>query len=469
MSALITRRNFLGTAAAAGSMSIIPQELTFASTLSKIGGIPVPTSSQKRWADMELGMFFHFDIPVFKPDWRWRSFKNFPDPKLYNPTRLDTDQWMEAAKAYGAKYVVFVAKHCSGFLQWQSDLYPYGLKQSTWRNGKGDVVKDFVDSARRYGLQPGLYASVSANAFLGVDNPGRVKAKGCYLGNLITPDVHKRYAKICEGMAEELWSRYGELFEIWFDGGALPPSKGGPDLMPLIEKYQPNALLFQGPAEAKNLIRWVGNERGLAPYPCWATGFDGTQADGTKEGRFSGNPAGNRWIPGECDVPLAPGRWFCHEWPRNKNWSMEYLINMYDRSVGRNCNLLLNAAPRPDGLIAEDEMKIYAEYGKRIKARYSNMLSSAQGEGMKIELDIPKDKGPVNQVILSEKIEFGERVRKFNIEALVEGEWKKIYSGSCIGHKHIVRFNKTPAQRLRLSIIQAVSKPLINCFSSYCN
>jgi alpha-L-fucosidase len=415
---------------------------------------------------MELGMFFHFDIPVFKPGWRWRSFKDFPAPKIYNPAKLDTDQWMEAAKAYGAKYVVFVAKHCSGFMQWQSDLYPYGLKQTSWRNGKGDLVKDFVESARRYGLLPGLYASVSANSFLGVDNPGRVRAKGCWLG-APSPEAQKRYAKICEGMAEELWSRYGNLFEIWFDGGALAPSKGGPDLLPIIERHQPNALLFQGPPEAKNLIRWVGNERGVAPYPCWATGIDGTAADGTKEMRFNGNPDGGRWIPGECDVPLGRGKWFCCN--KGPNWTMDYLVNMYDRSVGRNCNLLLNAAPQPDGLIAESEMKIYAEFGRRIKARYANRLCRTEGEGDKIELAVPKDAGPVNQIVLMERIEHGERIRKFELEALLDGAWKKLYSGTCVGHKHIVRFDKTAASRLRLSVTASAAEPQICDFSAYCN
>ena len=168
--------------AAGGAYAALPGGFAFAA--EKAGrALPVPTAAQRRWADMELGMFFHFDIPVFKPRWNFRTFKDFPDPKLYNPAKLDTDQWMEAAKAYGAKYVVLVAKHCSGFLQWQSDLYPYGLRQAPWRNGRGDLVKDFVESARRYGLLPGLYASVSANGFLGVDNPGRVKAKGCWLGD----------------------------------------------------------------------------------------------------------------------------------------------------------------------------------------------------------------------------------------------------------------------------------------------
>ena len=461
----MTRRGFLAgataVAAAAGDM------LRATRPANATAALPVPTAAQKRWADMELGMFFHFDIPVYDPRWNWRSFKNHPAPALYNPAKLDTDQWMEAAKAYGAKYAVFVAKHCSGFLQWQSDLYPYGLKQSPWRDGKGDVVKDFVESARKYGIEPGLYASVSANGFLGVDGPGRVKAKGCWLGDP-SAETQKRYAKICEKMAEELWGRYGDLFEIWFDGGALAPEKGGPDLLPIIDKFQPNALLFQGPPDAKNLIRWVGNERGLAPYPCWSTAADGTADDGTKEMQYGGNPFGGRWIPGECDVPLGHNRWFCYN--SGPNWTMDYLVNMYDRSVGRNCNLLLNAAPQPNGLIAENEMKIYAEFGRRIKQRYSNKLCGTEGEGENLELAVPKDAGPVNQITLAERIEFGERVREFTLEAKSgNGNWREIYKGSCIGHKHIVRFDRITASRLRLAVSKYAAKPLLHDFSAYCN
>ena len=271
--------------------------------------LPKPTARQLEWQDMELGMFFHFDIPVYKPGWNWRLWKDMPTPDMYNPKKLDTDQWMEAAKAMGAKYAVFVAKHCSGFLQWQSDLYPYGVKQSSWRNGKGDVVGAFVKSCRKYGIRPGLYASVTANGFLEVDNPGLVnRGKG---GDA---EKQKEYQKICEQMLTELWSRYGELFEIWFDGGAMPVEKGGPDLVPIYKKYQPNAIVFQGPAAS---IRWIGNEDGVAAYPCWAT------VPETSDYYGSGDPDGTVWLPGECDVPVRKHDWF---WKPDSAHKLYYLL-----------------------------------------------------------------------------------------------------------------------------------------------
>ena len=278
----------------------------------------------------------------------------------------------------------------------------------------------------------------------------------------------KKYAASCEAALTELFTKYGELFEIWFDGGVRPPEEGGPRAREIIERLQPNAILFQGPKNARNVVRWVGNERGVAPYPCWAADSDTTQEDGTKEGRYCGDPNGRVWCPGECDVPLGPGKWMC-TCTKDRYWTMDELMRIYDCSVGRNCNLLLNAAPQPDGLILESEMKTYAEFGRRIKGRYANRLAAAEGEGDRLELAIPKDSGPVNQVILAERIEQGERIRKFDLEALVAAEWKKLYSGTCVGHKHIVRFDKAAASRLRLSVTASAAKPLIRDFSAYCN
>ena len=135
-----------------------------AATLAGEADLPRPTSEQAAWQDLELGLFYHFDISVFtdggEGDWPRQGHL---DPSLYNPAKLSTDQWLEAAKAMGAGYTVFVAKHCTGFISWQSDAYPYGVRQSKWRDGKGDVVADYVASCRKYGIQPGIYCSMPAS------------------------------------------------------------------------------------------------------------------------------------------------------------------------------------------------------------------------------------------------------------------------------------------------------------------
>jgi len=421
--------------------------------ISGSAALPQPSPQQARWQDMELGMFFHFDLPIYKPGWNWRSWRDRPTPEVYKPSKLDTDQWMEAAKAMGAQYAVFVAKHCSGFLQWQSDLYPYGVKQSPWRDGKGDVVGDFVRSCRKYGIKPGLYASVSANGYLEVDNPGLVNR-----GRGGDPAAQARYVKTCEQMLTELWSRYGELFEIWFDGGALPVDKGGPDLVPIYQKYQPQAIVFQGPAAS---IRWIGNEQGVAAYPCWATVPHRQDYNGP------GDPDGRYWLPGECDVPVRRGEWFWTPDGERLLHSVDDLMDMYYRSVGRNCNLLLNANPSPEGLVPEADFQRYAEFGQEIRRRFGTPLARTEGRGAMVELELPAPT-VVDHVVVMEDIRHGERIREYHIEGMVGADtWRTLCEGQSVGHKRIQRFDPVEVARLRLRTSQSVADPLIRALAVY--
>ena len=217
----MNRRNFLSTTTSSlAASSIIPRH-SFAD--DNVQDLPKPSTQQVAWQDCELGMFFHFDIPVFKPGWDWRSWKDLPDPKLYDPKKLDTDQWLQAASSLGAKYAVLVAKHCSGFLQWQSDLYPYGVRQSPWRGGKGDLVRDFVKSCERFNIKPGIYASVTANGYLEVDNPGLVNR-----GRGGDPAKQAAYSRICEGMLSELWGGMATSSISGLTGVLCHPTKVDP-------------------------------------------------------------------------------------------------------------------------------------------------------------------------------------------------------------------------------------------------
>lgn len=453
-----SRRSFLKTSALAPAAYALPH----ARRAAEPAPLVTPNAAQQAWHDMELGMFFHFDIPIYKQGWNWRSFVDFPDPNLYQPQSLDTDQWMEAAKAMGAKYAIFVAKHCSGFLQWPSDLYPYGVKQSSWRNGRGDVVGAFVDSCRKHNIKPGLYASVSANGFLGVDNPGLVnRGKG---GDAA---AQARYVKLCEQMMTELWTRYGDLFEIWFDGGAIPACKGGPDLVPILMKHQPQAIVFQGPAGTPNLIRWVGNERGVAPYPCWSTANAGTSEGGTVEKVVGGAPDGRIWVPGECDVPVRNHDWFWTPDGEKKLYSVEQLMQMYENSVGRNCNLLLNANPGPDGLVPEADMRRYSEFGRELRRRFSTPLALTAGRGDTVELKLARPQ-PVSQIVVMEEITRGERVRAYTVEGLTAGgAWTALCEGTSVGHKRIQTFARTEVAALRFRATAAVAEPHIRQFAAF--
>ncbi len=249
----------------------------------------LPTASQLKWADAEIGVIIHFDMQVFEPDYQFRKQWGYtPDLKVFDPPELNTDQWLETAKAAGAKYAILVAKHCSGFSLWPTLAHDYHVGNTPWQNGKGDIVADFFKSCRKYGIKPGLYCSAATNAYFNVDNPGRVRS-----GKQAEQNA---YNQMVESQLTELWSNYGDIFEIWFDGGVLPPEQGGPDIVPLLLRLQPNAVVFQGPQEFPSLLRWPGNERAEAPYPCWSTTSFVTQSDGIVESSFPGNPDGDIWL-----------------------------------------------------------------------------------------------------------------------------------------------------------------------------
>ena len=228
--------------------------------------IIVPKPHQLKWHEAEMGAVFHYDLHVFDGI-RYGQGNNRINPiedyNIFNPTQLDTDQWIQAAKAAGCKFAVLTATHETGFGLWQSDVNPYCLKAVKWRDGKGDIVRDFVNSCRKYGIQPGIYVGIRWNSLLGIHN-FKVAGDGEFAAN--RQAWYKRY---CEKMVEELCTRYGELFMIWFDGGADDPHGDGPDVEPIVNKYQPNCLFYHNVDRAD--LRWGGSESGTVGYPCWST------------------------------------------------------------------------------------------------------------------------------------------------------------------------------------------------------
>ena len=425
----------------------------------------LPTQAQLEWANDEIGVLIHFDMPVFKPEYEWRrDMGKHPDASVFNPTQLNTDQWIQSAKAAGAKYAVLVAKHCSGFSLWPTEAHDYNISKSPYKNGDGDIVKEFVASCKKYGLKPGIYASTTANGYLQVDNPGKVLSGD--------PEEQKRYNKIVEKQIIELWTNYGELFEIWFDGGVLPVEKGGFDILSLVEKLQPNAIAFQGPFGYANNIRWVGNEEGFAPYPCWARADSTTSSSGVIEIKgLNGNPNGLFWCPGEADFPIRKnnsfqGGWFWHAGEDKKLFKLDELMDKYKKSVGRNTNMLLGVVVDDRGLVPDADVKILNEFGEKIKLDFSNPVASAQGSGIELELPFTKPQN-VNHVVIMEDIKYGERIRKFEIFGKKGDEWISLGAGSCVGHKYIHQFKNNELSAIRLNIQEYSDLPLIKNFSVY--
>ena len=420
---------------------------------SASNALPRPTVEQARWQDYEIGIFYHYDVNAFKPGWNHRNYDDFPKPEIFNPTHLDMQQWMVAAKALGAKYAILTATHGSGFMLWQSDAYAYGLKQSPWKNGQGDIVKEFVDACRRNDVSPGLYCHMRVNGWWQVDHPGFVNR-----GQGGDPALQAKYAAAKLKQVEELWGNYGPLAEIWFDGG-MPDPRAGFDVLPYAKKLQPRAVVNGGGNCSVETIRWIGGETGKAAYPCWATGINPFAAQ-------RGSPEGKDWCPGEADVDLLGGGWMWSPDSDGKLLSLEQLMEIYYASVGNNCNLLINAAPGPDGLIPEAQLQRFRAFGQEIQRRFGKSLAETSGEGNTVELRLRQPR-TIDHVTLMEKITEGERVREYVVEGKAGGEWQKIGGGTCIGHKRIERIAPIMVSAVRLRVLKSVGTPLIRKLAVY--
>lgn len=433
---------------------------------------PVPNDKQLAWQEAELGVVFHYDLHVFDGlKYNQGENRNTPiaDYQIFNPEKLDTDQWIRAAKASGAKFAILTATHETGFALFQSEVNPYSMKALNWKDGKGDIVHDFIQSCRKYDIKPGIYIGIRWNSFYGVHN-FQVNGEG---EQRELRQAH--YRKMCEGMVKEICTNYGELFEIWFDGGADHPDNGAPDVLPIVQKLQPNCLFYHNLQLAE--VRWGGSESGMVPYPCFAT-YPRPHSHGGgiewQEDRLlllkHGDPDGKYWMPAMSDAPLRghEGRheWFWEPGDEAHIEPLEDLVEMYYNSVGRNSTLIIGLTPNADGLMPEPDVQRLQEWGVEMTRRFSNPLAAGSGTGNTINMDLPK-KQLVNHIVLQENIRNGERVRKYRVEAFVSGRWQTICAGQVIGHKHIQQFEAVKTRKLRLVVEESISMPQIRSFSAY--
>lgn len=420
----------------------------------------LPSDAHQQWADAEIGAIFHFDVTNYVPEYNWRNWGTHPPASVFNPGKVNTDQWIQAAKAGGAKYAVLVAKHCAGFSLWPTKAHEYSVKNSPWKGGKGDLVADFIASCNKYGLRPGIYASAAANGYFWVDNPGKVQPGG--------PVDQKTYNGIVEQQLTELWSNYGKLFEIWFDGGVQSVKEGGPDVAGLLKKLQPDAVVFQGPSTCKNLIRWIGNEHGTAPYPNWSTTKADINPNGTlRQEDLAGSPDGTLWCPGETDFPLRSGwqgGWF---WKKDGQGLLTtpQLLENYVTSVGRNSNMLIGVVVDTSGLVPAADVKLLKDFGEVVQQRFSTPVAATAGSGNSLEMSLGTTSKRINAVLIKEDIAKGERIRKFAVEGFVKGKWTVLAQGSSVGHKYIALFDPVTAGKVRLKITSAVAAPVIKEFA----
>jgi alpha-L-fucosidase len=401
-----------------------------------------PSGAQFAWQDLELGMFVHLGPQT----WQGTQVDNGTTPvSAINPKDLNTDQWAQTAVSLGARYIVFVAKHEGGFCMWPTTTTDYCIRNSPWRNGQGDVLGDIAESCRRFGLKLGVYVSPRDNHH------------GAGVGGVCkTPAEQAAYDAIYREQLTEVFSRYGPLVEIWFDGSTVIPVDD------LLRWYQPQAMVFQGPDAT---IRWVGNENGFAPYPCW-NGIRAAEAKTGTATALDGDPNGSVWMPNEADVSIRRPDWFWNPHNAGKVLTQDQLLSVYYRSVGRGAQMLLNIPANTDGLLPDPDVKAAAAFGQEIRRRFSHPVAATSGTGEQVMLTLPQPT-KIDTVILQEDTYQGERIREYRLEGQTGGTWRTLGTGTAIGHKRIQYVGPVTVEAVRLVATKYAATPAIRSFAVF--
>ncbi|WP_375324120.1 alpha-L-fucosidase [Flagellimonas sp. GZD32] len=451
----------------------------------------LPSQEQLDWYKMEMNAFIHFTINTFTDkEWGYGD----ESPELFNPTAFDANQWMQTLKETGFKGVVLTAKHHDGFALWPSAYTEHSIKNSPFESGNGDIVKSVSEAAAAHGLKFGVYLSPWDRNRADYGQPS--------------------YITYYRNQLKELFTGYGPIFEMWFDG-----ANGGdgyycgareertidrqnyydwPTTLKMVDSIQPPVLFF---SDAGPDLRWVGNEKGIGGKTHWNT----ITPDTLYAGKFGiedllqhGTPGGTDWIPAEVNVSIRPG-WFYHESQDSLVRTPENLFERYLTSVGRGSTWLLNIPPDKRGLFHENDVaalqgfkkildnvfevnlaksaKVTASTFRGNAAEYApeNMIDGDDQTywatddqltqaSLELEWDAEKD---INYLVLQEHIALGQRVAAFDVFAWNDGQWKKIASETTIGNKRILPLEGVATNKLKVEIIEALGCPLISNLGVY--
>ena len=409
--------------------------------------IPLPSKPQLRWQKYERIMFVHFNPTT----WTGKEYDDHTLPlSRMNPYLLNTDQWCEVARSWGAKMILFVAKHTGGFCWWQTNTTDYCVRNIPWRNGKGDVLADLSASCRKYGLGLGVYI------YPGDDNWGAGIGSG---GRTKDPAKQEAYNKVFRQQLTEVLTKYGPMQEVWFDGSCVI------DVSDILKEYASDAVIFQGPQAT---IRWVGNEDGIAPYPNWYTLKSSDVRTGVATALHS-DPDGDAYAPVEVDLPLLKNgghKWF---WAPNTDHlllNVDQLMDIYYKSAGRGAVMLLNSTPDTTGLIPASHAKIYKAFGEEIRRRFEKPIKTISGEGYEFIMAFNKPVS-INHAIIREDIAKGQRIRAYVLEGYANNAWIKLCEGSSVGTMKIDPFPEKRLEKVRLRITEAKARPVLSSFSVY--
>ena len=449
--------------------------------------LPLPNANQIAWQKMEYYAFIHFNMNTFtNKEWGFGDEK----PIQFNPSQLDTRQWAKVIKQAGMKGIIITAKHHDGFALWPSKYTEHSVKNSLWRSGKGDLIEELSKSCKEYGLKLGVYISPWDRNH---------------------PDYGKpEYVSYFRNQLRELLTQYGEIFEVWFDGanggdgyygGANEVRKvdkrtyyDWSNTIQIVRDLQPKAVIF---SDAGPDIRWVGNEKGYANETTWSPIYKDSLYPGMPNfNEFSsGQENGTHWVPTETDVSIRPG-WYYHPEEDSKVKSLSKLVDIYFNSVGLNSSLLLNLPVDKRGLIHENEIENLMQLSSYLDQTFSRnyfynqnieVSSLVRGFGKKNLTDEnqntywvsnPNDLKPkftitfespveANTFMVQEYIQLGQRIKAFSFEIMTDGKWEKVYKGTTVGNKRLIRFKSKSIDGIRFSVSKFKKQVVLNNIGLY--
>ena len=444
--------------------------------------LPTPSDRQMEWHQRGMYVFVHFSMNTFT-NVEWGDGKE--KPSQFNPEDIDTDQWCTLFREAGMTGVIITAKHHDGFCLWPSALTEHSIKNSPWKSGKGDLLKDLSESCKKFDLDFGIYLSSS-------DRHNPLYGTGA------------KYNEYFAQQLREVLSTYGEVCEIWFDGPYgedLNDRRQEYDfdmIRDIVRELQPHACIC---SDAGPDIRWIGNEQGIAGETHWAMLRRDECYPGIAEQNEelnSGHQNGTHWVPGEAFVSIRPS-WYDRPEDDNKVKSLEQLMDIWYSSIGRNANLVFNIPIARGGAVHRNDAFALRDLNQAITSVTSNDLAlgrqatsvhkrgdtdqfaaknvvdgnphtywatndGVSNASIEIRLDGPS---PINHVDLGEYIRLGQRIRSFSIQARTVDGWTPVAKGTTVGNRRIIQFRTVMANRVRIVIEDSRASPTLSYVRVY--
>ena len=433
---------------------------------------PTPNKRQMEWYKREGCIFFHFGMNTFT-DKEWGD--GTESPKDFNPTELNIKQWVKAIKDAGFECAILTAKHHDGFCLWQTKYTDHSVKSSPYKNGKGDIVREFTDACQEFGVKAGIYLSPWDR---------HEKTWGS-----------EEYNDFYCGQLEELLTSYGKIWEVWWDGAGSTKTHYDWDRWAnTVKKYQSDAVIFGSLGATPYVdVRWVGNEKGIAGNPCYSNIDKSSLITEITSELNSGKIDGEAFIPGEADVSIRPG-WFYHSHQDGQVRTPENLLELWFNSIGRNAGFLLNIPPDRRGLLHESDVKSLLEFRKILDNSFRvNLASNAKIEASsnreecepiniisKENVYAPLDSGKApeitltfdneiefNTVSISELIELGHKVTDISFYAYVNNDWRLLLNNKVVGYKLCQHFDTVKSSKIKIKVNESLDTPILHSLGIY--